>query len=225
MGLPILSHPTFELSVPSTGEKLKYRPFLVREEKILLLAQASNEVSDMFNAIEQVLTNCVVDYDVSRFTTFDTEFVFLNLRANSVSQTTNIRILDDDTEEYLEVDVDLNDIECVIPDTEKIIDVNEEVQIEMRYPTYKDLISVDQDIMGTLTKCIDKVYISGGDVLDIKDFTDEEIDEFVNSIPSDAFNKMQEFFNGMPAVTLDVDYKVGKKKKTKTLRGIADFFS
>ena len=62
MGLPILSHPTFELSVPSTGEKLKYRPFLVREEKILLLAQASNEVSDMFNAIEQVLTNCVVDY-------------------------------------------------------------------------------------------------------------------------------------------------------------------
>ena len=68
-------------------------------------------------------------------------------------------------------------------------------------------------------------YDNPGDVLDIKDFTDEEIDEFVNSIPSDAFNKMQEFFNGMPAVTLDVDYKVGKKKKTKTLRGIADFFS
>jgi len=228
MGLPVLQHPTFELKVPSTGETLKYRPFLVREEKILLLAQASTETSDMFNAIEQVLANCVLDYDVKRFTTFDTEYVFLNLRANSVSQTATIRIMDDETEEQVEVEVDLNDVKCELPELEKLIQVNEEVAIELRYPTYQDILATGEDIMQTITKCIDKVYMADGNVLDTKDFTDAEVDEFVNSIPSDAFNGMQAFFNDMPAVTLDVPYevKVGRKKvkKVKQLRGIADFF-
>ena len=228
MGLPVLQHPTFELKVPSTGETLKYRPFLVREEKILLLAQASTETSDMFNAIEQVLANCVLDYDVKRFTTFDTEYVFLNLRANSVSQTATIRILDDETEEQIEVEVDLNDVKCELPELEKLIQVNEEVAIELRYPTYQDILATGEDIMQTITKCIDKVYMADGNVLDTKDFTDAEVDEFVNSIPSDAFNGMQAFFNDMPAVTLEVPYevKVGRKKvkKVKQLRGIADFF-
>ena len=228
MGLPVLQHPTFELKVPSTGETLKYRPFLVREEKILLLAQASTETSDMFNAIEQVLANCVLDYDVKRFTTFDTEFVFLNLRANSVSQTATIRIMDDETEEQVEVEVDLNDVKCELPELEKLIQVNEEVAIELRYPTYQDIIATGEDIMQTITKCIDKVYMADGNVLDTKDFTDAEVDEFVNSIPSDAFNGMQAFFNDMPSVSLDVPYevKVGRKKvkKVKQLRGIADFF-
>ena len=225
MGLPVLSHPTFELKVPSTGETIKYRPFLVREEKILLLAQASTETSDMFSAIEQVLQNCILDYDVSKFTTFDTEFVFLNLRANSVSQTANIRILDDETQEYVEVEVDLNDVKCELPELSKMIEINDEISIELRYPTYQDIIGVSDDIMQTITKCISRIYVKDGEVLDTKDFTEEEIDEFVNSIPSDGFNGMQQFFNQMPAVTLDVDYKVGRKKKTKQLRGIADFFS
>ena len=228
MGLPVLQHPTFELKVPSTGETLKYRPFLVREEKILLLAQASTETSDMFNAIEQVLANCVLDYDVKRFTTFDTEYVFLNLRANSVSQTGTIRIMDDETEEQVEVEVDLNDVKCELPELEKLIQVNEEVAIELRYPTYQDILATGEDIMQTITKCIDKVYMADGNVLDTKDFTDAEVDEFVNSIPSDAFNGMQAFFNDMPSVSLDVPYevKVGRKKvkKVKQLRGIADFF-
>ena len=228
MGLPVLQHPTFELKVPSTGETLKYRPFLVREEKILLLAQASTETSDMFNAIEQVLANCVLDYDVKRFTTFDTEYVFLNLRANSVSQTATIRIMDDETEEQVEVEVDQNDVKCELPELEKLIQVNEEVAIELRYPTYQDILATGEDIMQTITKCIDKVYMADGNVLDTKDFTDAEVDEFVNSIPSDAFNGMQAFFNDMPAVTLDVPYevKVGRKKvkKVKQLRVIAYFF-
>ena len=228
MGLPVLQHPTFELTVPSTKKKLKYRPFLVREEKILLLAQASTETADMFSAIEQVLTNCVLNYDVSKFTTFDTEFVFLNLRASSVSQTANIRILDDETEELIEVEVDLNDVQCALPDLEKLVKINDEVSIELRYPTYQDIIATGEDIMQTITKCVSKVYLTSGDVLDTKDFTDEEVDDFVNSIPSDAFNTIQEFFNDMPAVTLDVPYevKIGRKKvkKVKQLKGISDFF-
>ena len=224
MGLPIIQHPTFELTLPSTGEKLRYRPFLVREEKILLLAQSSTEVKDMFIAIEQVLSNCIQDYDVKKFTTFDTEYVFVNLRANSVSDMATLKILDEETEEYIDVQVNLNDVKCDNPESTSLIKINDEIQVQLRYPTYTDILETSDDIMETITKCVDKIYMANGDVLDSKDHSDEEMSEFVNSLPSASFNEMQAFFNNMPSIYLDIEYKVKRKTKTKTLRGIADFF-
>lgn len=233
MGLPVIQHPTFELTVPSTGEKLRYRPFLVKEEKILLLAQASEDPAEIIHAIQQILQNCIFEYDVSSFTSFDTEYCFLQLRANSVSSNTTIRVYDEDIDDHVEIDVDFNEIKVQSDkEVDPLIKLNDEVQILLRYPRYDDLVGVNPDEVDTtlemISKCIDKVY-HGEEVLELKDFTPEEIDDFINSFPADAFNNIQEYFTEMPAVTHDVKYTVkvnGKnKRKTKTLRGIADFFS
>ena len=131
MGLPKIDHPTFDLTIPSTQESIKYRPFLVKEEKILLMAQESGEPNVFVDAITQVLNNCVIDYDISNLTSFDTEYLFLKLRANSVSDLAKVNIYDDDTEKYEEVEIDLNDVECIITEQESLIKLNDLVAIEL----------------------------------------------------------------------------------------------
>ncbi len=233
MGLPKIDHPTFDLTVPSTQENIKYRPFLVKEEKILLMAQESGQPNVFVDAITQVLNNCVVDYDVSKLTSFDTEYLFLKLRANSVSDLAKVNIYDDETENYEEVEVDLNSVECALTEQESLIKLNDLVAIEMRYPSYDDLMGMEADsgletALEMISRCIDKVY-NDEETLDMKDFTQEEQEEFINSFPADAFAQIQKYFEDMPKVSMEVKYKIkvdGKQKtKKKVLQGINDFFS
>ena len=233
MGLPKIDHPTFDLTVPSTQENIKYRPFLVKEEKILLMAQESGQPNVFVDAITQVLNNCVVDYDVSKLTSFDTEYLFLKLRANSVSDLAKVNIYDDETENYEEVEVDLNSVECALTEQESLIKLNDLVAIEMRYPSYDDLMGMEADSgletsLELISRCIDKVY-NDEETLDMKDFTQEEQEEFINSFPADAFAQIQKYFEDMPKVSMEVKYKIkvdGKQKtKKKVLQGINDFFS
>ena len=233
MGLPKIDHPTFDLTIPSTQESIKYRPFLVKEEKILLMAQESGEPNVFVDAITQVLNNCVIDYDISNLTSFDTEYLFLKLRANSVSDLAKVNIYDDDTEKYEEVEIDLNDVECIITEQESLIKLNDLVAIEMRYPSYDDLMGMEADSgletsLEMISRCIDKVY-NDEETLDMKDFTQEEQEEFINSFPADAFAQIQKYFEDMPKVSMEVKYKIkvdGKQKtKKKVLQGINDFFS
>tara|TARA_B100001778_G_scaffold160599_1_gene131937 strand:+ start:806 stop:1507 length:702 start_codon:yes stop_codon:yes gene_type:complete len=233
MGLPKIDHPTFDLTVPSTQENIKYRPFLVKEEKILLMAQESGQPNVFVDAITQVLNNCVVDYDVSKLTSFDTEYLFLKLRANSVSDLAKVNIYDDETENYEEVEVDLNSVECALTEQESLIKLNDLVAIEMRYPSYDDLMGMEADSgletsLEMISRCIDKVY-NDEETLDMKDFTQEEQEEFINSFPADAFAQIQKYFEDMPKVSMEVKYKIkvdGKQKtKKKVLQGINDFFS
>ena len=116
MGLPILKHPTFELMVPSTKQTLKYRPFLVKEEKILLLAQQGGTANDLIRAINQIIEACVEDVDVNKLASFDTEYIFLQLRANSVSELAKINIQDEEIDDWVEVEVDLHDV--IVPEFE-----------------------------------------------------------------------------------------------------------
>ena len=233
MGLPKIDHPTFELTIPSTKEDIKYRPFLVREEKILLMAQESGESNDFINAINQVLTNCVYDYDITKLTSYDTEYMFLKLRGNSVSDLAKLNILDDEDEKYYEVEVNLADVVCPDSEVESLIKLNDSIQIEMRHPRYTDLLEVDMESgletsIELITKCISKVY-NGDETLEMKDFSKEEQEDFINSFPADSFAAIQKYFESMPKVTMEVKYKIkgknGKQKtKTKILKGINDFF-
>jgi len=234
MGLPKLEHPTFELEVPSTKEVVKYRPFLVKEEKILLIAQQSGEPKDFIGAIQQVLNNCMIDYDCTNATNFDTEYMFLKLRANSVSDLAKITVVDEETNEEVEVEVDLNEVEVQMPEeVNNVVGLNEEVSVELRWPRYTDILKMqdiedDDATTDLVAMCIDRVY-NGEEVLDMSDFTKQEQDEFINSFPADSFMTIQDFFESMPKVTKEIKYKIkteeGKQKtKKKLLEGIEDFF-
>ena len=233
MGLPKIDHPTFDLTVPSTQENIKYRPFLVKEEKILLMAQESGQPNVFVDAITQVLNNCVFDYDISKMTSFDTEYLFLKLRANSVSDLAKVSIYDEETEVYEEVEIDLNEVDCTLTEQESLIKLNDLISIQMRYPSYDDLMAMEADSgletsLEMISRCIDKVY-NDEETLEMKDFSVEEQEEFVNSFPADTFAEIQRYFEDMPKVSMEVKYKIkvnGKQKtKKKVLQGINDFFS
>ena len=237
MALPKIEHPTFGLTIPSTQEDIRYRPFLVREEKILLVAQESGDANQFINAINQVLTNCVFDYDVTKLTSFDTEYMFLKLRANSVSDLAKINIYDEDTETHVPIEVDLNLVECVNDVKDPVIKINDLISIEMRYPRYVDLASIEQESgletsMEMISKCITKVYnstVQQEETLELSTYSTDEQEEFINSFPADSFALIQKFFEDMPKVKLEVSYKIKINGKTKTkkkvLEGINDFFS
>ena len=237
MALPILTHPTFELEIPSTKEKITCRPFLVKEEKILLLAQESGNPSDMIKSVKQIMTNCIVEgsMDVGNAPTFDIEYIFLRLRANSVSQTAKFTINDEETSEEIVAEVDLNTVEVQFDKNHKRdIKLNNDVSLMMRYPTYKSLeviaksgnTNVTTEITFDMIKsCIDKIYVGDEEVLELKDYSKKEVNDFVDSFTSENFQDVQNFFDTMPKLEHKIEYKVGKKNKTRVLSGLADFFS
>jgi len=232
MGLPILKHPTFELMVPSTKQTLKYRPFLVKEEKILLLAQQGGTANDLIRAINQIIEACVEDVDVNKLASFDTEYIFLQLRANSVSELAKINIQDEEIDDWVEVEVDLHDV--IVPEIEmdNKVELADDIFIELRYPRYVDMMRLDEDDelntnIEMIAMCIDKVY-EGEEVMEMSSFSKEEQEVFINSFSADAFAKVQEFFVNMPKVSMEAKYKIkvdGKSKtKKRKLEGINDFF-
>jgi len=236
MALPVMKHPTFELTVPSSKQEIKYRPFLVKEEKILLLAQSTDSVKDMIEAIKQIIKNCIVEGDVNvdLLPSFDIEYIFLKLRISSVSGSTELTFTDPDTKEEQKVTIDLNSVEINFPkDNQNIIDVGQNVTMVLRYPTYSDLTNIDlqEDIskgtMDMIKACTEQI-ISGKDqeqVDQFKDYNDAEVDTFLDSLLPTAFTEVQNFFSTMPKLEHTIEYEIGKKKKSHTFSGIQDFFS
>tara|TARA_X000001388_G_scaffold25780_1_gene18016 strand:- start:8989 stop:9687 length:699 start_codon:yes stop_codon:yes gene_type:complete len=232
MGLPIIQHPTFGLTIPSTKEEIRYRPFLVKEEKILLVAQQTGQPDEFIKAMIQVLNNCTMDYSVDKLASFDIEYMFLKLRASSVSTLAKIQVWDDETEDYVQIEVDLDKVECSGEIPTNIIDVNDDVKLQLRPPSFTDLLVLgDNDQMSEsidmVTRVIEKIY-EGEEVYELKDFSEEEQTEFINSLPAEAFQNIQNFLTSLPSVEMEVDYKIkknGKNKNKKTvLKGLNDFF-
>ena len=236
MALPVMKHPTFELTVPSSKQKIKYRPFLVKEEKILLIAQSSDTIKDMIIGIKQIIKNCIVEGDINVDTlpSFDIEYIFLKLRVSSVSGTTELSFTDADTNKAQKVFVELNNIEVTFPkEVYNIIDVGQDVKLSLRYPTYSDLTDIDLEndaakgTMDMIKLCTEQV-ISGKDqeqVDQFKDYSDADVDTFLDSLQPDAFKDLQFFFTNMPKLEHTVEYKIGKETKLHTFSGIQDFFS
>jgi len=238
MPLPKLSQPLFELTVPSTGDKIKYRPFTVKEEKILLIAQESKDIDQIILAIKQIVGNCLFDYDVDRLAMFDMEYILLNIRAKAVNNIVEFSITDPDTNEKVDLSVDIHEIEIrKDPKHNKIIDVTDTIKLKMKYPSLevvKDIVAaVEKDqseqaksgrMLDVMVGCIDMV-VDGEEVYKLSDFTDAEVSDFVDSLNSEVLQKIRTFFDTMPVMRFEKKYtnKEGKEK-TFVAAGTETFF-
>lgn len=234
MALPKISYPIYELTLPSTKEKIKYRPFLVKEEKILLTAQVSGEPQDVVNSIRQVINNCILTegVNIDSLTTFDLEYVFIKIRAKSVNNVVTLAYRDLEDEKRYEFEVDLDTIEIKEDPTHtKKVEIDNEKGIIMKYPS-ADVASAikmmdgEMDIFFEILKgCIESIY-DKDQVYDVKEASSEELDEFVQSLDVNTFKKIQDFFTSMPKLYYEIKYtnSLGKEK-TIPLTTLNDFFT
>tara|TARA_B100000035_G_scaffold315187_1_gene334318 strand:- start:1935 stop:2636 length:702 start_codon:yes stop_codon:yes gene_type:complete len=233
MALPKLASAKFELTLPSTGEKVEYRPFLVKEEKALMIAQQAGKSEDIMRAVKDVITSCTFEkVDAEKLPIFDLEYIFINLRAKSVGEIVKLMVTcPDDNTTKVQVDVDLTKIEChkeVGHDTN--IRLTDEIGLIMDYPRVDSVTELDLDnemesTFEVIKSCVRQVYDSNN-VYEKVDMDKNDLDEFIESMSHDQFERVQEFFNTMPKVRHMI-----KVKNPKTgvdgevvLEGMQSFF-
>ena len=205
MALPKLDTPKYQLTLPSTGETIEYRPFLVKEQKILMMAQESKEESNMLLAVGDLVNACTFGkIDTKRSQTFDIEYVFLKIRAKSVGETVNINIVcPDDGQTQVPVKINLDEIELLTgADHRTDIKLTDNITINFRYPIMSDLqggksSEVSDQSFKLLNKCVNSIE-SGDDVYNRVDMTDKEIDDFIEQMNNKQFEDVMSFFNSMP---------------------------
>jgi len=236
MALPKLNVPTYELVVPSTDEKVKYRPFLVKEEKILLIAMESGKSEDMLQSVKDIVDECTFNkLKLGTMPMFDVEYIFLQIRAKSVGEVSKLKVLcQDDMKTYANVSIDLNDIEVQVDDdhTNKIV-LSDEMGVIMKYPTIDSFTENKIDdinasnMLDVIAVCIAQIYDKKGEeVYDSKDSTRKELIEFVEQLNTKQFADIQKFFDTMPSLrhTITVKNPKTKKESEVTLTGLNDFF-
>ena len=236
MALPTINTPTYELVVPSTDEKIKYRPFLVKEEKILLIASESGKQEDIINAIKQIATACTFGkLKIGRMPMFDVEYIFLQIRAKSVGEVSELTLIaPDDKETRVIVEVDLSEVKVqeIEGHTNKI-ELTDEMGIYMQYPTV-DTFSKSgmteitaSNMLEVISACIAQIYDKKGEeVWESKDSTKKELVDFIEQLSSKQFADIQKFFDTMPKLKHVVTVKNPKTKKETdvVLSGLSDFF-
>ena len=237
MALPKLDVPIYELTVPSTDEKIKYRPFLIKEEKILLIAMESGENEDIVQSVKQIVSECTFNkLKLGDMPMFDVEYMFLNIRAKSVGEVSKLKVLcQDDKKTYANVEVDLSKIEVQVDDdhTNKI-ELTDEMGVMMKYPTI-DSFSVAgisditaENMLDVIVACIDKIYDKKGEeVYDSKDSSKKELTDFVEGMNTTQFQDVQAFFDSMPKLRHEITVVNPKTKKENivALSGLNDFFA
>jgi len=235
MALPKINTPTYELVVPSTSEEIRYRPFLVKEEKILLMAMESGDNKEIIRAIQDIVKECTYDkLKLSTMPMFDIEYLFLNIRAKSVGEITTLRLsCPDDEKTTVKVDVNLTEIEVQTDKnhTNKI-ELTDEMGIMMKYPTIDsfagDMSEINaSNMLEVISGCIDSIYDKGGEeVFEAKDQTKKELIEFIEQLNSKQFKNIQGFFDTMPKLkhTIKVKNPKTKKESEVVLQGLNDFF-
>ena len=235
MALPKVNTPTYELVVPSTDEKVKFRPFLVKEEKILLIAMEAQEQSGILNAVKDIVKSCTFDkFDVNRAPIFDIEYIFLNIRAKSVGEVSTVNLrCPDDNETFVQTEIDLTTVNVQITEghTNKI-ELTDEMGMIMQYPTldsFTDSTTVinASNMLDVIASCVSQIYDKKGeDVYDAKDSTKQEIVDFLESLNSKQFLEIQKFFDTMPKLThtVNIENPETKVKSDITLTGLNDFF-
>lgn len=232
MKLPKIDLPLFETKLPSTDETVKYRPFTVKEEKILLIAQESKDPNQMVLAMRQIATNCCPGLDVDSIAMFDLEYIMLQVRAKSVNNKIEFIISDPETGGPIEIELEVDDIHLVIPEGHtKEIPVNDDMYLMMRYPRL-DEVSLflkvvehpTESLFDVIASCIDSV-VSGDEVQSLKDFSKEEISDFIESFPGATVDALQQFFDTMPKLRFQTDYinSAGESKEI-VLEGTDTFF-
>jgi len=238
MALPKIETPTYELTLPSQDIQVKYRPFLVKEEKILLMAVETGGQQELIQAIKDIVRACTFNkIDATNIPIFDLEYLFLQIRARSVGEIAKIKILcPDDKETYADTSIDLSKIEVQVDDnhTNKIIvDEQKNLGIVFTYPTIDSVpLAADEEIKANtktlftvLVSCIDHIF-EGEKIYPAKDSTVEELTEFLENLSQKNFDKLKLFFETMPKLKheIEIENPITKVKSKVTLSGIQDFF-
>ena len=235
MALPILETATYELTLPSADVVVKYRPFLVKEEKVLLQALESNDDVEIKNAIIDIVSTCTFgQVNAKALPTFDLEYVFLQVRSKSVGEIAKIRLLcPDDKETYVTKEVDLSKVEVQVDDEHtNEIKISDTIKMIMKYPTIDTVdpkLNVKgmktQQVFDMITGCIHSI-IDGEKEHFVKDYTKDELNQFIESIDGKSFKKIQRFYETMPKLMHEIEVENPKTKvKSKiTLSGLSDFF-
>ncbi len=240
MPLPKINTPTFELELPSTGKKIKYRPFLVREEKILIMAMESDDMKQITDSIVQILSDCIITkgIKVEKLSTFDIEYLFLNVRSKSVGEKVEVNVTcPDDGETKVQMEIDIDAIKVKKNRAHRsTIKINDELSMKLRYPSLDQFIESNFDVrdvqnnvgqsLSMITSCIDMIY-NEEESWNASDSTQKELEEFIEQLNTKQFKQIEKFFTTMPKLTHTV---VVKNPKTKVesevvLEGLAAFFS
>ena len=233
MALPKLNNANYELTLPSTGKQLKYRPFLVKEQKALMIAQESEDDKLIENTFAQIISDCVLDeIDPYKLPMFDIEFIFLKIRGKSVGEKVQLKLLcPDDNKTYVDVEIDLEEVDVQMPvDHNNIVNLTEDIKLIMKYPTLTNMKSYDEDgqiksMFDMMKNCIHEVH-DGETVHSKVDMSDSDLNEFIESLTTEKFQSLAEFFDTMPKVahSIDVTNPKTKKKGEVVIEGIQSFF-
>ena len=239
MPLPTIATPTYELELPSTGKKIKYRPFLVKEEKLLVLALETESTKDISNAIKTVLKNCIQTrgVKVENLPTFDIEYLFLNIRGKSVGEEVEVNLIAPD-DEVTEVPVTINIDDIKIQKDKKHnskVKLDESLVMEMKYPSLDQFIKSNFDFkegnnmeqsFDLIANCIDKVF-NEEEVWSTADCTKKEIVGFLEQMNTQQFKEIEKFFETMPKLSheIEVTNPKTKVKSTVVLEGLSSFFA
>jgi hypothetical protein len=234
MALPKLDTPTHTLEQPSTGEKIKYRPFLVKEQKTLMIAQDSEDASEVKEALANLISNCTFQkVDPYKIPLFDVEFLFLRIRGKSVGEKIDVNLLcPDDNKTRINKSINLEDINVnmIVGHTNEV-KITDDIKMIMRYPTLNDMdINFEQDlgsaeVFSMIKRCVHEIH-DGEKIYNKVDVSDSELDEFIDSLTGEKFNSLMEFFNTMPKVqhSVEVINPKTKKKGEVILEGLQSFF-
>lgn len=248
MGLPKIDSPEFNVTLPVSKTKIKYRPFKVKEEKLMLIAQQTGETQAISNAIKGVIQNCILNnVDINTLPIFEVEWLFLKIRSTSINNIIDLNLRDvdydadhpeEDKPNMIPVSVDLEEVIIDQPEAvADIINLNDDYNVKLKYPNYDDLEGIDlskitkensaEYAIDLLAQAIDSVFTpGGGEVFLLKDFSKEEVREFVESLTSKNFKDIQAFLQATPSISYTIEYENYKgEKKTRELRGLIDFFT
>ena len=240
MPLPKIATPSYELELPSTGKTIQYRPFLVKEEKLLVIALESQDTKQITNAIKAVIRSCVLtkSVKVENLPTFDIEFLFLNIRGKSVGEDIDVKIIcPDDEETEVTINVNLDDIKVQKSEGHsKQIKLDKDLMMELKYPSLNEFVKSNFDPNDTdrsamdqsfdlISTCIDKIY-NEDEVWAASDCTKKEIKDFLESMNSSQFKQLETFFDTMPKLSHSIKVTNPKTKVESdvVLEGLASFF-
>jgi len=231
MALPSISTPEFSTKIPSTGEEIKYRPFLVKEEKILLMAMEGNDPKEIETAVKNILKSCILnEIQVDDLAMFDLEYLFLQLRGKSVGEVVELTITHPDKECKHRTDVSINvdDIQIINLGNDKKIMLTDDIGVMMKYPTMGDAMSMSSEntdaVFDILAKCIDYVF----DQEDVyNDFTQEELVEWINGLNQEQFQRILKFFELMPKLSHTLEWTCAEcgEKDSIVIEGLNNFFT
>ena len=235
MALPKLNDkPKYELTIPSLQEKVRYRPYLVKEEKVLMMALESQDKTSALHAVVDTITSCIdAEIDKSKLTLFDIEYMFIIIRSKSVGEVSDLGLKCSSCEKVNDVSVKLDDVEIKRDkEVSKEIQLDENISLTMKYPNFNDVLKFeDNELTDTertfmlIGKCMESIETEEENIL-LKDVSDKEIDDFIESLNSQQFAKVREYVENMPRVEKEVKFICGgcEKENKIILSGIDDFF-